>query len=62
MNVGKIVIAAGCVYELAALPERSPLPTITTIVKRSHRHPYLRVLAWIWGGVWAAHWFDIDPS
>ena len=55
-NLGRLVIAAGCVYELVALWSR--LPTITTIVKNAHRHPYLRVLAWVWGGVWAAHFFE----
>jgi len=55
-NIGRLVIAAGCVYELVAL--WSPLPTITEVVKSTHRHPRLKVLAWIWGGVWAAHFFE----
>lgn len=37
----KVLTAAGCAYEIAALPARSPLPTITTITGQSwHRRPY----------------------
>lgn len=55
-QMGRAVIAAGCIYELAAL--YTSLPTITTIVKNANRHPYLRVVAWLWGGIVAAHWFE----
>lgn len=58
MNGWRWVIATGCLYELAALHERSPLPTITEIIKATHRHRFLKVLAWLWGGVWAAHFFE----
>jgi hypothetical protein len=56
-NIGKIVIAAGCVYELAALWSR--LPTITAIVRRAHRHPVLKWVAFLWGGV-VAHHFIVE--
>lgn len=38
----KVLTAAGCAYEIAALPARSPLPTITSITGRSWhwRRPY----------------------
>lgn len=55
-SVGRVVIAVGCVYELAALWTR--LPTITQIVKHANRRPYLRVLAWLWGGLWSFHFFS----
>lgn len=58
VNTGRVIIAAGCLYELAALPDRSPLPTITEIIKATNRHRRLKVLAWLWGGVWAAHFFE----
>ena len=49
MNVGKLVVGVGCVYELAALPERSPLPTLTAISTRPRRHPlpWLIALGWV---------------
>lgn len=57
MNLGRSVIAAGCLYELAALPERSPLPTITEIVKRGNNSK-LKWLTWVWAGVWSAHFLS----
>ena len=49
------LVAAGCCYELAALHERSPLPTISRILNTLAAHPILRVLAWGWCGVWSWH-------
>lgn len=49
------VVAAGCVYELSALHESSPLPTISGVAERFNRHPVLRVITWGWCGAWAWH-------
>ena len=56
MNAARLLIGSGCAYELAALPERSPLPTITNIVGVGRRHPSplarLAVAAWLTLWVW----------
>ena len=49
------LVAAGCAYEVAALHDRSPLPTISKVMNILHRHPVLRVLTWAWCGAWAWH-------
>ena len=56
-TVGKVIVAIGCTYELAALPNRSPLPTITALIRMARRHASrpLRVAAWAWCGVWCFH-------
>lgn len=58
MSPGKWAVGAGCFYELLALPERSPFPTITNIVTTVRRHPRLKWAAWFWVGVWAAHFLS----
>lgn len=58
MNLGRAVIAVGCTYELLALPESSPLPTITNIVAELRRTPHLKWAAWVWVGVWSAHFLS----
>lgn len=58
MNVGKIVVAVGCCYELVALPERSPLPTLTDISTRPRRHPLPWLFAFVW---WAAAGWHFRP-
>ena len=56
MNAGRWVIFAGCAYELAALPNFSPLPTITEIVQRSSRLPWVgRIALWLWLGAIVDH-------
>jgi hypothetical protein len=55
------LVAAGCVYELAALHERSPLPTISKLLNTAASHPVLRVLTWAWCGAWAWH-FLVVPT
>jgi len=57
MTPARVLIAGGCIYELAALA--SPLPTITTIVARARRHPVGKVGAMLWVGLWAYH-FLVD--
>ena len=52
------LVAAGCVYELAALHERSPLPTISKALNACAGHPTLRVVAWAWCGAWAWHFLE----
>ena len=49
------LVAAGCAYEIAALHQASPLPTISTIVNWLAKHPVLKVTAWAWCGAWAWH-------
>ena len=49
------LVAAGCLYEVASLHERSPLPTISSILNLLAGHPILRVLAWGWAGAWSYH-------
>jgi len=49
------LVAAGCAYEISALHERSPFPTISNILNRLHSSPILRVLTWAWCGAWAWH-------
>jgi hypothetical protein len=60
INPGRALIAAGCLYELAALPERSPLPTITTLVRVCRRHPrrILRLVAVGWLLLWVIHFLE----
>lgn len=48
---GRTIIAALCGYELLALPERSPLPTISEVV---NRHRLLGVMLL---GLLGHHWF-----
>ena len=51
-------VAVGCAYELAALHELSPLPTITEVLKTTHRHPIGRFLVWMWCGFVAWHFME----
>ena len=56
MNAGRWVIAVGCAYELCALPSWSPLPTITEMVQRGSRVPWVgRVALWLWLGAVVDH-------
>lgn len=57
--IGKWVVAVCCIYELAALPARSPLPTISSLSNKGFRHPYLRFIAWVLGGFMAAHMIGV---
>ena len=49
------LVALGCTYEIAALHERSKLPTISKILNIFAKHPILKVVAWAWCGAWAWH-------
>lgn len=49
------MVAVGCLYEIAALPSWSPLPTISRMINVLNDHPLLRIIAWIWSGGWAWH-------
>ena len=55
------LVAAGCAYELAALHERSPLPTISKVLNVCSTHRWLRSVAWVWAGAWAWH-FLVVPT
>ena len=61
MGAGKAVVAFGCVYELAALPDRSPLPTITAIVKRPRRHPFGYVVTGLSTLITLVHFWPHPP-
>jgi hypothetical protein len=58
LNPGRALIAVGCLYELAALPERSPLPTITKLVRRMRHHRVLRVAAFAWCVLVVSHFVE----
>lgn len=60
MNPFRWLVVVGCGYELAAIHERSPLPTVSTLVGRASTHPWLRLLAWAWCGAWAYHFLVVD--
>ena len=54
----RYIVAAGCLYEVAALPSWSPLPTISRVVNNLNDHPVLRIVAWAWSGGWAWHFLN----
>lgn len=54
----RYIVAVGCLYEIAALPSWSPLPTISRIINTLNDYPKLRVLAWVWSGGWAWHFLN----
>ena len=56
----KTLVAVGCVYELAALPDRSPLPTISDLMHRATMSRRARFVAWWLVGYSAAHLFGVD--
>ena len=56
----RTLVAVGCLYELAALPERSPLPTLSAIMNDATRSTRGRFLAWWLVGYLAAHLFGVD--
>lgn len=58
----RAVVAVGCLYELAALPDASPLPTISRIVNELNSRKITRVLAWAWSGGWAWHFMVRDSG
>jgi len=60
--VFKVVVAAGCLYELAALPPRSPLPTISRLCNAGvdHTSPAARLAAWMFAGGLALHLLGLD--
>jgi hypothetical protein len=58
----RTAVAIGCVYELLALPDRSPLPTISSISQRGASHRRFRFLSWAWAGYAAAHMLGLDAG
>ena len=61
MSWWKWTVAVGCAYEIAALHERSPLPTISRLLNLCSNHRTLRAVAWVWAGAWAWH-FLVAPQ
>ena len=60
MNLGRVVIAAGCAYEILALAT-DRVPTITAIIQRSSRLPWIgRIALWLWLGFVVDHFIDRD--
>ena len=49
------LVVAGCTYELAAIHEKSPLPTISRTLNICSAHKLGRFAAWMWCGAWAYH-------
>lgn len=54
------LVAAGCTYELVALHERSPFPTISRVMNVFHQNSVLRVVTWAWCGAWAWHFLGTE--
>ena len=52
---GKRFVRLVCSYELLALPERSPLPTITTLTHANRAHTGVKALVWAVLGVLCFH-------
>ena len=53
---GRLILAAGCAYEIVAL--FSTIPTITAMVKTVGKHPVGRFLVWSWCGYVAWHFME----
>lgn len=58
----KVLVAVGCAYELLALPERTPFPTISRLCNAGvdHAAPHVRVAAWAFAGGLAVHLLGLD--
>ena len=62
MNPGRAVIAAGCLYEIVAV-STDRVPTITAIIQRSSRLPWIgRIALWLWLGFVVDHFIDRDNA
>ena len=61
-GLGRSVLVAGCLYEVAALVT-GRVPTITAIIKSVGRgHPVGRLLVWSWCGYIAWHFLEPDGA
>ena len=54
-DAGRYLIAAGCLYEICAIPHRTPVPTITAIIHRHQKHWAGRIACAIWLTIWVHH-------
>lgn len=62
LTPARLIIAAGCAYEIVALTTNR-VPTITAIVQRSSRLPWIgRVSLWLWLGFTVDHFIDRGPT
>lgn len=60
-QLGRAVLIAGCLYEVAALTT-SRVPTITASIKYVGRsHPAGRLVVWAWCGYVAWHFLEPTP-
>ena len=55
-TLGRVVVTAGCVYEIVAL-WWEPLPTISELVYEASNHRFARPVAWAFGGYALDHFF-----
>lgn len=59
MNAGRVVIAAGCAYEIVALMrEDDRVPTITALIKTVARLRFGRFVLWLWLGFIVDHFIE----
>lgn len=61
-NPFRAAVAAGCIYELVALHDSTPVPTISAISQMGSRHRRFRIISWMWAGYAAAHMLDLDKG
>ena len=59
-TIGRYAIVAGCLYEAVAIPHKTPLPTITKMVKWSQRYTLGKLATLVWLCLWAHHFVDPD--
>lgn len=55
IDAGRYLVILGCLYEAFAVPHRTPVPTITTILHRAQRHRAGRVVCVAWLAIWVHH-------
>ena len=54
-DIGRWLIVAGCAYEICAVPHRTPVPTITALVRGGQRHWAGKLGMVVWLAVWVHH-------
>lgn len=59
--LGRLVLGLGCAYEIVAL-STDRVPTITTVVKRTGKHPVGRLVVWAWCGFVAWHFLEPEMT
>ena len=54
----RLAIGLGCAYEIMALPERSKLPTISTLIQRAQARHIGKAFLFGWLVGWSVHFVD----